>query len=450
MTTRLFDLLWLILLAAYIFAIPPTFHGDEPMQIYASHDYVTAFIERNPAALMTSAPYEIDSDAHLRLINGSINRYAIGLSWHAAGLTANDLPPRPGWDWGLDYDTNVSTGHLPASALLAASRFSSALFLALSAAVMFALGWQFGGRVLAYFASALYTLNPIVLLNGRRALQEGSILFFGLLLVLIAVLISKRTQKPLSPPVLERGTRTPFARGEGLLWLALALVGGLTLASKHTGIVFVAGAFGWIFLAELLRLRWRALLITSFRLLLAAVLALALFVALSPALWNDPPARIANLLEERARLLDIQVQGQPTTLQQRVEGIITEPFVAPPQHFEVPFWANFQPVTDDIARYMASPFSGLQFGVVLGGLLTVFVGLGIVFSLRRNWRAGLLIWLLLTVASLLANPLPWQRYYLPLIPSVTLLAAVGLSGLLRFVRKPEQASASSDQTEQNG
>jgi hypothetical protein len=100
---------------------------------------------------------------------------------------------------------------------------------------------------------------------------------------------------------------------------------------------------------------------------------------------------------------------------------------------------------------MASPFSGLQFGVVLGGTLTILAGIGILFSMRRGWRAGVLVWLAVTVASLLANPLDWQRYYLPLIPVATLLAGIGVYGLLRrFVwkseqRKPEALSYSASQ-----
>ena len=46
------------------------------------------------------------------------------------------------------------------------------------------------------------------------------------------------------------------------------------------------------------------------------------------------------------------------------------------------------------------------------------------------------------VVGLLANPLDWQRYYLPLIPAATLLVLLGLRGLLtlvrRFVLKSEQ------------
>ncbi|MFN8449778.1 MAG: hypothetical protein U0521_14625 [Anaerolineae bacterium] len=201
---RRIDVLYLLALAALVFAIPPTFHGDEAMQIYMSHDFVTAFVERNPSALVTQPPYPVDSSQQLRLINGSVNRYAIGLSWQLAGFTADDLPPQPGWNWQQDYDTNVSLGYVPTPALLQAARFPSTLFLALSVVVMFTLGWQFGGRLAAYLVSALYAVNPIILLNGRRAMQEGLMLFFGLLVILLAALICKRTN--LIPPASSRAT----------------------------------------------------------------------------------------------------------------------------------------------------------------------------------------------------------------------------------------------------
>ncbi|MEO8397067.1 MAG: hypothetical protein ABI700_29000, partial [Chloroflexota bacterium] len=87
MLKRLLDILWLILLGAFVFALMPTFHGDESMQIYMSRDYATAFIDHDPAALIAEPPYAIDSDPYLRLINGTVNRYTIGLSWQIAGLT---------------------------------------------------------------------------------------------------------------------------------------------------------------------------------------------------------------------------------------------------------------------------------------------------------------------------------------------------------------------------
>lgn len=428
------DALWLLALAMFVVVGVPlaSFHGDEAMQVYMSEDYAIAFFDRDIARLTAGPPYNIDAEPQLRILNGSVNRYAIGLLWHLAGYSRADLPPAPGWDWGLDYDSNVAAGYRPADTLLHLARLPSALFLAASVAVMFGLGWQFGGRPLAYAASALYALNPIVLLNGRRAMMEGSLLFFGLLAVLLAAHISRRQAQDQSP--------------HPLWWLALAAAAGLTLASKHSGVIFVAAAFGWVALAALLRRRSRDLPLVTLRLITSSALALALFVALSPALWNDPPARLRDLLDVRAELVDIQVQADPAApmpLARRAEFIFVQPFIAPPMHFEAGSWTSFAPIGDEIARYMQSPLSGWQFGPMFGTALTLLAAFGVAALVTPGLRgsvpfeqaAGLLLWAALTAIALLANPLPWQRYYLPLIPPATLLAVVGAAAALQWQRQ---------------
>jgi 4-amino-4-deoxy-L-arabinose transferase-like glycosyltransferase len=426
----LLDLIFLIILGVFVVAGTPlaTFHGDEPMQIYMSSDYETAFVQGNPSALMTQPPYPIDSDPHLRILNGTVNRYTIGFSRALAGIEADQLPPRPGWDWGLSYIDNVNTGHRPSDALMLAGRLPSSLFLAASVFVLFALARQFGNRPLAYFVTALYALNPIILLNGRRALQEGSLLFFGLLTIFTAAVIARRRANGKSAPL--------------YLWIALILAGGLTLASKHTGVVFVAAALGWVFVGELTHYQLREAALTTAKLIVSGVLIAGLFIALSPALWNDPVARFGDLLAVRAEMLDIQVTADPVapmTFEQRFESIITQPFLAPLAHYETNSWVGVEPIEAEQARYMTSPLSGLQFGNWLGLALTALAGIGIVALFvpsarpNREWASslGMVVWLGVTAASLLANPLPWQRYYLPLIPMVTLLSGIGLMALAR-------------------
>lgn len=430
---RWLDGLWVLAWVAFIVAGMPivSFHGDEPMQIYMSHDYATAFIYREPQRLTTNPPYDIDSDPQLRILNGSVNRYAIGLSWHLAGMTNGDLPPRPGWDWGLDYQTNVDTNHRPSDRLLLAGRLSSTMFLALSSAVMFGLGWQFGGRPLACFATALYSLNPIILLNGRRAMMEGSMLFFGLLTILLAVVIGRRR---------ERG-----AGGLWAWWAALILAGGLALTSKHSAVIFVASALGWVFIAELMQRKWMRLAATGLKLIVSAALIATVFVVLSPALWNDPLARLQDLIATRQTLLEIQVTAHTAGAMnqiQRAEMILTQPFLTPAAHFEVAAWAGYDPITAEVERYMNSPLSGLQFGL-LGLPLTLVAVFGLLALLVPRLRpercspgqaVGVFVWLLITLLALMSNPLPWQRYYVPLIPLATLLVGIGLSAMIHLIR----------------
>lgn len=418
--------LWLAALCAYVIAGIPTasFHGDEAMLIHTSRDYATAFLDRAPERLLTTPPYPIDSDGHLRILNGTVLRYTIGLSWHLAGFSVDDLPPPPGWDWGLSYDTGVATGHRPPDALLYAARLPSALFLCVSIVALFGIAQVVGGPLVAYIASGLYALHPTVLLNGRRAMQEGPMLGFGLLTVLLAALISRRRGN---------GERVP-----AVYWALLALMGSLTLASKHSGAIFVAVALGWLVAAELVgRRRWRSLIAP---LAASAVLIVVGFIALSPGLWSDPPARLRDLVAVRQELLNIQIVADPlapTTLTQRTADMLTQPFLAPAMHYEVAGWGESPAFAAEVERSQSSPLSGIPYGWALGLPLTSFMLGGVVISLRRRREpayAGLVIWLLAVAALLLANPLPWQRYALPLIPAAAVFAGVGIRALAGRLR----------------
>jgi hypothetical protein len=155
---------------------------------------------------------------------------------------------------------------------------------------------------------------------------------------------------------------------------------------------------------------------------------------------------LQDLVRLRGELLDIQVNADPLapmSTEERIRQIIMQPFMAAPAHYEVAGWADAVAITEEINRYMASPLSGLQFGPLFGGVLTLFVLVGLVALGRRGWtfRLGIFVWLLLTLALLMVNPLPWQRYYLPLIPLTTLLAGIGIYRVLAlFVHRPEQES----------
>ena len=83
---RLLDLLFLLALAAYVVAGMPLvpFHGDEPTLIYMSHDYDYQFIQRDLSLVEYSDPPISAQEQDLRLLNGTINKYLIGLvmaSW---------------------------------------------------------------------------------------------------------------------------------------------------------------------------------------------------------------------------------------------------------------------------------------------------------------------------------------------------------------------------------
>lgn len=441
---RIIEAFWLTLLILYAASgmkITP-FHGDEAMHIYTSRDYAIAFINRQPEQLLVVPPFDMDSTPRLRLLNGSVMRYSVGLSWHLAGLAENDLPPRPGWDWGMFYDQNVETGHRPTEPLLFAARTVAVIYLALSIIAIYGIGTYFGGRLTAFIVSALYTFNPIILLNGRRALVESALLCFALLLILVTLHIVRQRE--------QHGKTRWYA------WLALILASTLTLASKYSGTVLVAGAFGGIFAAECFRVCFRAgqqtivarlkmLLKPVSALIVSGLLTILLLIVISPAFWSDPINRardLAVMLQEQVEVVVSIQPDAPTTIPQRIEDIITQPFLRSPQFFEQASWADAAPITAEIEHYMASPLSGIQWGVIFGSVLTLLALVGTVATLwpclrpYDSYSVSIVLWvcLLLMLANLLVNPLPWQRYYLAYIPLVSLLSAVGITALLQRFR----------------
>ncbi|HVU10136.1 MAG TPA: hypothetical protein VHD90_02615 [Phototrophicaceae bacterium] len=423
---------WIGFLAAFILIGMPyvSFHGDETTQLYSSHDYATLFLKQTPTALLVIWPIDNELE-YLRIADSTTSRYTVGLAWHLAGYDEAALPTA-NFNWTDDYAGNLALGLIPPQHLLVVARIPSTLFLILSALVMFLIGDQIGGLPMAFFVSGVYALNPVVLLNGRRALQEGSLLFFGLFTVLLGLTIAKRR---------ERGQPIPL-----LLWVGLTISGALTLVSKNNGFIYIAAAFLWVFLPELVRPRLRRLISTGLQLTICGVLLIGLFFAFSPGMWSDPLARMKDAAAARLSAMNGQMHDDsaeaPSSMSRRISDILTQPFLRPAAHYEGSYTNVLDAQRDLIAAYDASPISGIHFGLVLGLPLTLLAIFGLIANFMpriRPYRSqaisiGLLTWLIINIGVLLWLPLPWQRYFLSLIPVVTIFSAVGLWSLVGLVR----------------
>jgi 4-amino-4-deoxy-L-arabinose transferase-like glycosyltransferase len=420
---RLIDAIWLVALCAFILSgvqIAP-YHGDESTQLYLSVDVDRAL--RGQWDSLRADWITGDAAARQRLLSRPLFPYIAGAARHLSGAGAVEAPTRP-WNWAGSYDDNLRWGNVALPAVLFPARTAAALLLCGALIALFALAARVGGRPAAYSASLLFALHPVVLLNGRRALPESASLLFGIVSVWLAAVISRR-----------RETKAPV----GLLrWAALAAAGGLALSSAFDALLYVAAALAWLLVGELLRANGRVLRLLP-RVAGALVGGALLAFALAPALWNSPIARLADIARERAANL-----GAPLTLVERVVMIVRQPFLAPPQYWEA---SGFESASFAAQRafYDASPVSGLRLaeaGVVGAGVaafLTAMVIVGVVVvwmpRLSKNpspsAAVGMTLWLALTILALLANPLPWQRLYLPLIAVSTLCAGVALGAALR-------------------
>lgn len=429
-------ILWLALLVFYILGgthlVP--FHGDESTQIYMSRDYAYQFIQRDLELLRYSETPVSATEQELRLLNGTLNKYLIGLAWHLRGFSLDDINEQ--WDWGASWDYNIENGHRPSDALLQTARWPSALLLAAGVVVIFLLGQAVGGRPAAYTASLYYALNPALLINGRRAMMEGSLTFFSLLTLLAACWLLLR----------------PSWRSAA----ALGVVSGLALASKHTAMFTVVTIFitcGVYIFARTIR-TWRAIPAhIVLRLLLAAFITLLVFYALNPGWWDDPFGRAGTVLEMRRWLLARQAAnfGPYSDFGAQVGGYLRQTLLVLPQYAEAPGW--LENIGAEIIAYEASIWRGLSIGGSDFGaaILVVMIATGVWALLHfRRIRAAVRIlvgvWALVMALTTLLTPLEWQRYYLPVYPAIGLLAGLGVSRLAAALNRANRAKLAGNNT----
>lgn len=429
---RLLDILFLMLLSVYMVAgtadVPV--HGDESTQIAMGEDAYIQFVQGDLDTIYYANPPSDPGDQDLRLYNGSLPKYLFGFVQIAMGYDLTTWQKH--YDWGAPVDYNLRENRLPSGDVLLVTRLSSVIGLLIGLWGLFALGEALGGRGVAYLATLYYALHPVILLNGRRAMMEGWLTGFSILVMLYAVYVLQRVRQ-------HHDSGTPYSPSDGLLYGFWGVLCGLCLASKHTGIVILGAAFACVGIAGLWLMAWRRYSTDQrrsgqihFRATVGAgLVALLTFYVLNPVWWGQNALFLTKLIYDlRTDLLNVQVAiyGGYGSLADKVRGFWDFVFVARPQYYEDSRFA--EPLAEAIRRYEATPFSGIVMGGSLWGgvLLTVLTLIGIIVLVRRRGhqeaRWVLLWWGVATLAlTLFATPLEWQRYYLPLYPVIGLLAA---------------------------
>jgi 4-amino-4-deoxy-L-arabinose transferase-like glycosyltransferase len=450
------DVAWLIGLCLFAGMPLATFHGDETYYTFVARDFYTAFVEGRPDLLYTEHIWE-NHATYQRVVNGSVPPHLIGLTMWLAGYQRYQLAEHGSFYFGLTYDDNYNMGVIPPDPTLWTARISSSVMVWLGGVAMFLIGRMVGGRPLAYVLSALFIINPVILLNGRRAMLEGALLGFGLLTIYVGFAIAQRR---------ERGERVRVG-----WWIALTVLAAAASASKQIGYAYTGIAFGTIALGELLRLRFdaarfrprlNALFGAYARLAVCTVAAVILYYIMSPGLWfRDPILRFQQMVGAREQMMGIHISftpNAPASIAHRIDNILTQPFIRPMQHFENEGFEESPTFMRMVARYEASPLSGLHFGVVGGSIMLALMAMGILLNLRAAGRGhrstiltiGWYFWLFGMVSIMLLNPLPWQRYYLVLVPPFSAFAGLALVRMFQAANAPapqqtlQPSSASAD------
>lgn len=413
----------LLLLTGYQlwgFPIVP-FHPDETSLLFQSRDFEA--ILRSPASLAWSAGREPDPELTYRLLNAPLPKYVLGLGRWLAGVDAAEVSVD--WDWSEDWEANLGAGALPSSRALLAGRAASTALLPFAALFTYLSGKKLGGLGVGLLAAGLQGLNALVLVHGRRAMAEGTLIAaicFGLWTLL-------------------ESDKRPWLAGIGMA----AAVG-----AKHSALSLVP--------VGVLAVLWPAGPGPGTRRRLGAIglfllVFLAITLLLNPVVWSDPFLALKEILEVRMSLVQDQVQAQVIADQpaisvplqgiDRLAVLVAHLFLAPPQFEEL---GNYRAeLAASVAGYLAVPGHALLRGLTLGGLSLGLTLAGLALGLRglrtglgaSTRPAGLLLFstAALAVSLYVGIPLPYQRYYMPLVPLVCLWSGLALVSLAREMKK---------------
>ena len=391
------------------------FHGDK------SH-----WISSGQQALALLAAGDLDAaqwrDEFYFYSQPQLGKVLIGLALARAGIAGPG--PIYDYDWQRRPAENRAAGRVPSPPALLAGRSAGAVAGWLACLALWGLGAALHprpGRSLRSLnsgtaAALLLASHPLWLANSRRAGLDAPALALGLLTALAVVLAVRRW-----PGASAGGVAGAVALGGLLLAGVLA---GLAAGTKYVALLaFPAAAVPLLAAAgRAVRLqRGRAPLLVAA--LGAALLAGVTFWATNPALYRDPAGGLRASLD----FLTAQAQdmrGQSPVFRYR-------PLVAVEVLDRTVWPVGFPAVTDETLPEPLSPGSYGAPVVALGALGALLV----LLSRPADSRPALLaaaVWTALVYLALVWSvPIWWERWHLPLVLPLCLLAGLGLAALAR-------------------
>lgn len=393
------------------------FHPDESTQIFNSADF--KLMLRNPAALFWQPGQEDNLRQRYRVLDAPLTRDLIGAGMLLSGQRT--LPED--WDWGDSWEQNDQAGALPTASQLTAARLSVAWLLPFSILFLFLATRKATNEFTAWGAALLLMSNALVLLHTRRAMAESSLLFTTTLTLWCLVTAKQRP------------------------WLT-AIPVGLAFCAKQTLAALIP--------VGLLAVLWQPWALPSFgvasrrRIGMTAgylVLTAAVIVALNPYLWQHPIAALQASIQDRQTLASAQEREHAAealnTPWKKVSALAAQTFFAAPSYAEGDYYTAQTQASVDV--YQANAWTRLFRSPIGGGILLLLTLLGLLTGLVQILRktparepALALIFtagLVQILALAIAIPLPWQRYYLPILPFTSLWAAIGADLIRRILTR---------------
>ena len=394
------------------------FHPDESTYLFMSRYFDQLF--RDPFSMAWKPDNESDQRQRYRELDAPITRYMLGLGRSLFSIPA----PKVDWDWSKTWQQNQQAGAVPGNDLLFAGRLTVSLLFPINMILIYFTGKEVGNRTTGLLAVLLLSSNALILLHTRRAMAEGP-LIFGIILSIWS-----------------------FIQGDRRPWLA-GLAVAFAFCTKQSALALLPVgmlAVGWVQTNKPFWIRKSAINMVQY---LSAFILLTL--ALNPLYWSNPIKAIQASWQARNELLGRQTKDTLAlapeqilqTPEKRTAVLIANIFIVPPSFAEVGNYLEETSISE--ARYLSIPGNDLGRGIIEGGVLLFLSLVGILISvlriLKSEYRHKRSLFLLMiatvfqTVALLIAVPLSWQRYVIPLIPLICLWIAFGATSLLESFKE---------------
>lgn len=409
------------------------FHPDESTHLFMSRDFDLLVLEHNPAALFWTPTHELDAVLRYHLLDAPLSRYLVGLSRAFAGVS--DLPLNADWNWSQTWDENIQAGNMPPPDLLFIARLPAALMTALAPLLIFKISQRLGGSGMGIVAALFYGFNSLVLLHGRRAMSEGPMLFTALLAFWWMIGNSRH-------PALT-GLGAALATVAKLTGTALLAVGLFAEAFLLPSSPTLPAQPGFQWKARVRALAW------------CVGVFIVVTVLLNPVVWGSPLDALRAMGSARQKFHAEQVTAMraaaPNSLLDkpglRLLAMVYHVYFAPLAFWDIPNYArqtrpaelNYLSIPlHHLLRDPNSAVNNLATGGILLALTLIGILSGVITLLRRQstqtTRLTLILlfaWTVFTMLTLGLIDIPFQRYYLPLIPIISIWAVYGLQMLLK-------------------
>jgi len=376
------------------------FHPDESTHIYMSQDFFTFF--KNPLTLSYSPGNDLSKEMTYRAIDAPLTRYLVGF----ARMLTNSPGLFSDWDWSQSWSNNLASGAYPPNSLLVIARAIPVVLLSTALYFFYLTVRTILPKIPSVISLVYLGLNPLVLLHGRRAMAEP-ILLFGVILVLWAI-----TRDQVNPM---------------LVGVSLAVA----FNAKQTGAFLIPAGIIAVCTSSDDKLRLKNMLARS--LVLIAVFVVLTY-GLNPFYWKSPLAALSVNFQARSQLLNLQLsdylQGNAPRFLTSLASLITNLFISPPAIAEITKY--LEPMRQQIDNYNSFLPNIWGRNLLSGAVIITLVVSGFFVLFKRFFRQTdlirrkLILLFLATISMavgiLIALPIPWQRYVVPLLP----LAAIWL------------------------